>query len=570
MALFPRSWSKWGHALCAAVVGLACAPTHAQSPLAPIYSDYSEQAYRTALDAYLYFYPLVVDDLTRGQMTGLKQDGPNARRAPSNTFAAMTPCAQCPGQIANDPNISLASAWVDLRDGPVLLKMPDTHSRYYALTVLDGWHDTVAVLGKRTTGTQAGQVLLVPPDWTGTLPSHLAKLSAPTATLWLQLRIRQFGASDREAVNTLAQGFALTTQWDQSDVGQSVQLRGVEPVDMKQSANDLADAMDAQQFFKYAMTVWRRMAPHANDQPIIARLAALGLVRGRDLAFDDLDPRLQQGLRRAVTTGRALLNTPMQGAGIDSHQWLWSREGLAAWGNSYVDRARAARLPFGQSAIEDQVQARLDTDVDGQPLLREVRYTLHFAADALPPTRTGWSLSAVSAQRVGATATPPTRYTLSDSDPLRYNADGSLDVFVGPVDANPDIAANSVQLPVDGASLLLRIDSPDLLPRSSLQVPIEWRAPVAVPPRHRHRQYRPSRLRKKRRPRALYPLRVRLPATRRVRRRTSAPSRRYRRPQPCQKHPIRPPHRNPLQRRRYPRYPQPPCPVNTRTRAHHG
>ncbi|XNT63848.1 hypothetical protein ACL7DC_18280 [Bordetella pertussis] len=60
---------------------LATAPAHGQpAPAAVLASD---EAQRIALDAYVYFYPLVVMDLSRRQDTRGKGPG----HAPANTFA---------------------------------------------------------------------------------------------------------------------------------------------------------------------------------------------------------------------------------------------------------------------------------------------------------------------------------------------------------------------------------------------------------------------------------------------------------------------------------------------------
>ena len=45
------------------------------------------------------------------------------------------------------------NGFVDVKDEPVVLTLPDAHDRYYLFPMLSGWTDVFQVPGKRTTGT---------------------------------------------------------------------------------------------------------------------------------------------------------------------------------------------------------------------------------------------------------------------------------------------------------------------------------------------------------------------------------------------------------------------------------
>ncbi|WZB74346.1 DUF1254 domain-containing protein [Achromobacter insuavis] len=83
-----------------------------------------------------------------------------------------------------------SAAWLDLTAGPVVLSTPDSHGRLYTLTLLDMWNDAFATLGKRSTGTARGNTAIVPPGWSGTLPSGMPRIDAPTAYVWACARSR--------------------------------------------------------------------------------------------------------------------------------------------------------------------------------------------------------------------------------------------------------------------------------------------------------------------------------------------------------------------------------------------
>jgi hypothetical protein len=56
-----------------------------------------------------------------------------------------------------------SSAWLDLRAGPVIVHASDTDGRYYMLPMLDMWTDVIANPGKRTTGTDAQDFVVIAP-----------------------------------------------------------------------------------------------------------------------------------------------------------------------------------------------------------------------------------------------------------------------------------------------------------------------------------------------------------------------------------------------------------------------
>ena len=55
-------------------------------------------------------------------------------------------------------------------------RFPDTHDRYYVVDVFNMWQELEHYIGRRTTGTAAGNFALVPPGWKGELPAGVTRL----------------------------------------------------------------------------------------------------------------------------------------------------------------------------------------------------------------------------------------------------------------------------------------------------------------------------------------------------------------------------------------------------------
>jgi hypothetical protein len=70
--------------------------------------------------------------------------------------------------------------WLNLRKGPQILHVPDMAGRYYSVQFTDPLNNTnFAYVGKRTTGTQAGDYLITGPHWKGSVPQGMKLISSP-------------------------------------------------------------------------------------------------------------------------------------------------------------------------------------------------------------------------------------------------------------------------------------------------------------------------------------------------------------------------------------------------------
>src|SRR5215204_2871110 len=119
----------------------------------------------------------------RAWMTAVAQPDPVRMRAPLNRWVhsreSPAPTAgQAPGSHASTLR---SSAWLDLADGPVMLTVPETYGRFYALSLIDLWTNVFASVGARTTGTGCGTYVIAGPGANrAPIPPGALAISAPT------------------------------------------------------------------------------------------------------------------------------------------------------------------------------------------------------------------------------------------------------------------------------------------------------------------------------------------------------------------------------------------------------
>src|SRR5215467_256544 len=161
-------------------------------------------------DAYTYLYPLMTMEVTRRQGTNVAADA-KPGFGPPNEFHHIRafPAADFRAVVRPNFDTLYSSAWLDLREGPVVVHAPDTDDRYYMLPMLDMWTDVFANPGKRTTGTAAGDFVLVAPGYDGETPAGTV-IEAPTPWLWVIGRTQTNGPGDYDAVHTVQDGYAVT------------------------------------------------------------------------------------------------------------------------------------------------------------------------------------------------------------------------------------------------------------------------------------------------------------------------------------------------------------------------
>ncbi len=107
---------------------------------------------------------------------------------------------------------TLATAgWLNLSKGAQILHVPDMAGRYYSVQFTDPSKNTnFAYIGKRTTGTQAGDYLITGPGWKGAVPQGMKQISSPNNSVLVLGRTLVESESDLPTAYGLAKQIQIT------------------------------------------------------------------------------------------------------------------------------------------------------------------------------------------------------------------------------------------------------------------------------------------------------------------------------------------------------------------------
>ncbi len=103
------------------------------------------------------------------------------------------------------------AGWLDLSKGPQVLHVPDMADRYYSVQFTNPSDNTnFAYVGKRTTGTQAGDYLVSGPGWKGQVPSGMTQISSPNKSVLVLGRVLVESDGDLSTAYDLSKEIQLT------------------------------------------------------------------------------------------------------------------------------------------------------------------------------------------------------------------------------------------------------------------------------------------------------------------------------------------------------------------------
>src|ERR1700704_367837 len=229
-----------------------------------------------AEEGFIYGLPIVMNyavmyeyavDRSSGQFKApFNQISNEARVFTYKDTAVITPNSDTPYSIA----------WLDLRAEPIVLSVPAVEkARYYSVMLCDGNTFNYGYIGSRATGSEAGDYLVVGPNWQGVTPPGIMKVfRSSTQFSAVAYRTQLFNAADMPNVEKIQAGYK------------------VQPLSqyLKQPAPPAAPAVDFPKinaemaktgFFEYLDFALQFAPAGPEEKEIRAKLASLGIGVGK-------------------------------------------------------------------------------------------------------------------------------------------------------------------------------------------------------------------------------------------------------------------------------------------------
>jgi hypothetical protein len=369
-------------------------------------------------------------------------------------------------------------AWMDLRAEPIVLSVPAVErSRYYVVQLIDGNTYNYGYIGSRATGDEAGDYMIVGPEWQGETPPGVKKVfRSGTQFSLCGIRTQLFTADDMPNVVAVQAGYKMQPL--------SAYLRQQPPSAAPAVAfPPINKALARSNFFEFLDFALAFAPATANEAAIRADLARIGVGPGKTFAFTDLPPEHKQEIAAGMQAGQAKVAEAVATAGANINGWRVSALlGDAAFFNGdWLRRAAGAQAGiYGNSEVEATYPITR-ADADGQPLDgSKNNYTLTFGAGEAPPVNAFWSVTMYDGKTQLLIQNPINRYLINSPmvPTLTKGADGALTLYIQNKSPGADKEANWLPAPNGPIYLVMRLYWPKDTPPSILPVGQgTWRPP---------------------------------------------------------------------------------------------
>jgi hypothetical protein len=411
--------------------------------------------------AFIYAMPIALMDMTRKKVTNTVKPSNGADlMAPINQLAIATqfPNAKFTSVVRPNADTYYHTGFLDLSGDALVLTVPNTNGRYYLLPMLDAYGNVFSSPGKRTTGTLADTFLITGPKWTGTVPGRMKEIKSPTNMVWFLGRIQVNSEADGiKVVIPIEKKINITplSAWGKPYTAPDGKVDSLLP---KEGPNAQLYAMPIDQFFNYVNNLMGANPPPAMDSSALAKFAAIGVGPGLKFDLSSFDTATQAALKELpkmvidymneiLTSGK--LNPPV-------NNWNVAYKGFGNYGTDYDLRGIVCYAGLGANLPEDAVYPASAKDSAGNPYSGANKYVLHFDKGKTPPVHGFWSLTMYNNDGYFI-ENPINRYAIGDRNPLKFNADSSLDLYFQNVSPGKDKESNWLPAPPGAFNLMLRM-----------------------------------------------------------------------------------------------------------------
>jgi hypothetical protein len=226
-------------------------------------------------------------------------------------------------------------------------------------------------------------------------------------------------------------------------------------VDAKTAVREQVHKLEGAAYFALMAELMKTNPPAKEDAAALEKMAKIGLVPGKPFDAAKLDPEVAKAVAAAPKAAQAKIMAHFKDAGRLENRWSFSTK-TGLYGTDYLQRAFITAIGLGANRPQDAVYPTSEADADGKKYTGANKYVIHFEKGQTPPANAFWSITMYDAQYFFV-ENPLNRSNVSPRNDLKYNADGSLDVYIQNESPGKDKEANWLPAPKGEFVLMLRM-----------------------------------------------------------------------------------------------------------------
>jgi hypothetical protein len=359
--------------------------------------------------------------------------------------------------------------FMDLRSEPIVISVPAVEAgRYYSVQLCDNSTYNYGYIGSRATGNDAGDYLVVGPDWKGEAPEGVKRTFRSSTQFSAAIfRTQLFDARDMENVKRVQEGY------------KAVPLSGY----LKRPAPPPAPSIDfpeinpelaKKNFFKYLDFALQFAPVQPNEVEIRAQLTRIGVGAGKAFDFGKLSLFDKAEMLLGLRAGNEQVEAAAAKTGLSMNGWRVTDidGGSAGYNGDWLKRAVVAKSGIYANDTVEACYPLATTGADGEVLDGSLHnYKLTFAAGRLPPVNAFWSVTMYDASKKLLIENPINRYLINSPmlPMLKKNVDGSVTIYIQRQSPGTDKESNWLPAPNGPIYLVMRLywprtEAPSILP----------------------------------------------------------------------------------------------------------
>ena len=357
---------------------------------------------------------------------------------------------------------------MDLRAEPLVLSVPAVEQgRYYSVQLCDGNTFNYGYIGSRATGTEAGDYMVVGPDWQGETPPGIKKVFRSSTMLSMAIyRTQLISPEDMPNVEKVQSGYKVQPL-------SAFLHQPAPPAARVINFPNINKELVKKNFFEYLDFALQFAPAGPEERENRAQLARIGIGPGKSFDFKDLSLEHKVEVGLGMKEGEKQVEEKSANLGKDINGWRvgsafgdrtffhgdWLLRAAAAKSGIYGNTAEEATYPLTRKDVNDQL-------LDGS----KHNYTLTFSAAQLPPVNAFWSVTMYDGKTELLIKNPLDRYLINSPmlSNLKKNDDGSLTIYIQHDSPGADKESNWLPAPSGPIYMAMRLYWPKTEPPSIL------------------------------------------------------------------------------------------------------